>query len=78
MVLYDDISIRDISWQDCVHVINMKCRGIKKSLRQIEKDTEHLKVRCPVSGEFLIIEGTLDEINALDTAIARLQLYRVI
>ena len=53
------------------------CQGIKHGLRLIEKDTEHLIVRCPVSGDYLgITASTPEEIAILDREIKRRNLYR--
>ena len=32
----------------CYRHVTLRCHGIKRSLRRIEKDKEHLCVRCPL------------------------------
>lgn len=53
------------------------CHGIKNGLRLIEKDTEHLVVRCPVSGDYLGITATTsEELAKLHNELTRRNLYR--
>ena len=61
---------------DYVAFLEKKCYGIKHSLSRITKDTGHLKVRCPVSGEYIDVFGTEDELNWLDEMLERKELYR--
>lgn len=62
--------------QQCLKHIEHRCQGLKKALRRIEKDNEHLKVRCPLSGDYLDIVGTADELEWLDTTLRNYNLYR--
>jgi hypothetical protein len=62
---------------DYVIFLEKKCYNIKHSLLLLQKDTEHLKVRCPVSGEYIDVFGTEDELNWLDDMLRKRQLYRV-
>lgn len=70
-----------VPWEGNKHTvlkhIEERCMKIKKSLRKIEKDTEHLTVRCPVSGDYLEVVGTVDEIEWLDNELRIRQWYRV-
>lgn len=63
--------------QDVLKYIEGRCMGIKKSLRFVEIDTEHLEVRCPVSGDYLEIVGSEDELNWLHAELTRRQWYRI-
>lgn len=55
-----------------------RCHNIKKSLRFVEMSNEHLKVRCPLSGDYLEITGTTDEINWLHAELTKRRWYRTI
>lgn len=62
---------------DCLRHIEARCHYIKKSLRFIEKDNEHLTVRCPLSGDYLDITGTPADLKWLDNELRRKEWYRV-
>lgn len=56
--------------------IESRCHNIKKSLRFIEKDNGQLTVRCPLSGDYLDITGTPEEIDWLDSELEKRLWYR--
>lgn len=60
--------------------IESRCHAIKKSLRfvelNLEKDSGHLCVRCPLSGDYLDIFGTKDEVEWLDKELRVRKWYR--
>ena len=62
--------------QGCLKYIESRCQGLKKALRLIEKDSEHITVRCPLSGDYLDILGSTDELEWLDSMLTRKLLYR--
>ena len=62
--------------QQCLKYVEKRCHGIKKSLRKIEKNSEHLKVRCPLSGDYLDIVGATPELDWMDNQLKVLDLYR--
>ena len=68
---YEYVSKYDALWH-----IESRCQGIHKSLRRIEKDSEHLTVRCPLSGDYLEITGTEAELNWLDKELQKRDWYR--
>lgn len=61
---------------DVLKYIESRCHKIKKSLRFVEKDNEHLTVRCPLSGDYLDITGSQEDIDWLDGELKRRQWYR--
>lgn len=61
---------------DVFEYIKCRCHNLKKALRLIEKDTEHLTIRCPVSGDYVDILGSKEELDWLDNELKRRQLYR--
>ena len=50
--------------------------GIRKSIRLVEKDTEHLRLRCPVSGDYLDITGSEVELDWLNNQLKQRKWYR--
>lgn len=54
-----------------------RAQGLKRSLRLIEKDKEHLTIRCPVSGDYIEIVGTESEIRWLHDQLTVRNWYRV-
>lgn len=49
---------------------------LKKSLRLVEKDSEHLTIRCPLSGDYLEIVGEKDDLEWLDNELRKQGWYR--
>ena len=64
------------SKHDTLKYIESRCHGIKKSLRFIEKDNEHLTVRCPLSGDYLDILGSEEDLNWLHNELRKRKWYR--
>ena len=60
----------------CYRHVTLRCHDIKRSLRRIEKDKEHLCVRCPLSGDYLEIYGKPAEIEWLDNELNLQDWYR--
>ena len=63
--------------RECLKHIESRCHNLKKSLRFIEIDNEHLRVRCPLSGDYLDVLGTTEEINWVHAELTRRQWYRI-
>lgn len=62
--------------EDCFRHVTLRCHGIKKSLTFVEKDKEHLCVRCPLSGDYLEIFGKSTEIEWLNDMLHKYKWYR--
>lgn len=62
--------------QDCLSYIIDRCFNIKKSIRLVEKGSEHLVLRCPLSGDFINVIGTIDEIAWIDRQLRVDEMYR--
>lgn len=62
--------------EDCLRHVTLRCHGIKKSLTFVEKDKEHLCVRCPLSGDYLEIFGKSIEIEWLNDMLHKYKWYR--
>lgn len=61
---------------ECLKYIEERCKDIKKSLRRIEKDNEHLIIRCPLSGDYLEVLGTSEELDWIDKTLQVRNWYR--
>ena len=62
--------------EQCYRYVVSRCHNIKKSLRLVEKDNEHLTVRCPLAGDYMDIVGTITELEWLDNELSRNKWYR--
>ena len=51
--------------------VTSRAQGLKKSLRLVEKDSEHLTIRCPLSGDYLEIVGEKDDLEWLDNELRK-------
>lgn len=60
----------------CYNYVTDRALRIRKSLRLVEKDEEHLTIRCPVVGDYLDIVGTKQDIEWLDAELRKRQWYR--
>ena len=61
---------------ECLRYVESRCHGVKKSLKFVEMDNEHLTVRCPLSGDYLEIVGTEVELNWLHAELTIRGWYR--
>lgn len=65
-----------VNKRDCLWHIESRCHGLQKSLRLVEKDNEHLTLRCPLSGDYLEVTGTKDELEWLHKELTIRNWYR--
>lgn len=63
--LGDYIPYEYVSRFEVFRYVKSKAQGLKKSIRLVEKDNEHLTVRCPLSGDYLDIVGTTEDLEWL-------------
>lgn len=56
--------------------VKSRAQSLKKSLRLVEKDSEHLTIRCPLSGDYLEIVGEKDDLEWLDNELRKQNWYR--
>ncbi len=59
-----------------LHYIESYCQHIKKSIRIVEKDKEHLCLKCPMSINCIDIHGDEEEIEWLHNKLEILRWYR--
>lgn len=62
--------------RDALSHILSRCQEIKHSIRVIEKDKEHLALRCPMAGDILDIVATEFELDWLDRELRVRGLYK--
>lgn len=62
---------------DALKYLISRCQGLQKALRFIEMDNEHLTVRCPLSGDYIEITGSVDELNWLHAELTKRKLYKL-
>lgn len=60
---------------DAINFIKQLCFGITHGITLMEKDTEHLSIRCPVSGEYLDITSSTIILNKLHRELQKEHLY---
>ena len=61
---------------DALRHVEERCHGIKKSLRFVEMDNEHLCVRCPLSADYLDILGSEEDVAWLHAELTKRKWYR--
>lgn len=78
MLIYTDtwVPYEYINKQDCLEHIISRTHNLKKSIRLIEKNNEHLIIRCPLSGDYLEVVGSEEELNWVDEQLTRRGWYR--
>ena len=59
-----------------INFIRQTSMGITHGIKRIEKDTEHLTIRCPVSGEYLDITSSSKMLDLLDKELRKQHLYK--
>lgn len=62
---------------DCAQYIENLVFGEKHSIFLIKKDTEHLELRCPVSGEYIEVISDEHNISLVDDKLKQRNLYRL-
>ena len=65
-----------VSRYETFNYVKSRAQGLKKSLRLVEKDSEHLTIRCPLSGDYLEIVGEKDDLEWLDKELRKQNWYR--
>lgn len=62
---------------DCLKYVELSCNDIKQALRLVEMTNEHLIVRCPLSGEYLEVTGTMEELQWVNSKLFDRGWYRL-
>ena len=64
--------------EGAINFIKQLSMGMTHGISKIEKNTEHLTIRCPVSGEYLDITSSEKTLNELDRELFKQHLYKTI
>lgn len=64
------------NWREACNYLYDKCYGITRAMTLIKKDKEHLELRCPLTGEYLNVLASEDDLAAIDEFFTRHNLYR--
>lgn len=64
------------NWQECANFLIDKCYGMKRAMILVEKDKEHLDLRCPLTGEYLTVLGSELDLTRVHQVLIRQNLYR--
>ncbi len=64
------------SKRDALTHVLASCQEIRHSLRKVEKDSEHLALRLPLSGRIIDIVGTSEDVEWLDKELEIRSLYK--
>ena len=78
MTVFND-TFRPIELKDKVSTFNYiieRSMNIRRSIRFIEKEPDHLTIRLPGCGEYLEITGTELEVTWLDEQLRKRDYYR--
>lgn len=77
LIITEDYTPYDFNnWRECTNFIIDKCYGVKRGLSLIEKDKEHLELRCPLTGEYMTVLGSAETIERVHTNLIVQNLYR--
>lgn len=77
LIIGDDYAPYDFfNWREACNFLIDKCYGMKRAMKLIEKDKEHLEVRCPLTGEYLTVLGDSDDLEHIHTTLILQNLYR--
>ena len=64
------------NWRECVNFLIDKCYGIKRGMTLVEKDKEHLELRCPLTGEYLTVLASEANLEKVHQQLILQNLYR--
>lgn len=64
------------TWKECCNYLIDKCYGMKKAMTLVLKDKEHLELRCPLTGEYLTVLASPEDIERIHRTFILQNLYR--
>ena len=77
LVIGDDFSPYDfLHWRECCNFLIDKCYGMTKAMTLIQKDKEHLEMRCPLTGEYLTVLASTEDLERIHRTFILQNLYR--
>lgn len=77
LVVGDDYVPYDFrNWQECCNFLIDKCYGMRRAMILTERDKEHLEMRCPLTGEYLTVLGSTENLEHIHKTFILQNLYR--
>lgn len=77
LVIGDTYSPYDfMTWRECCNFLIDKCYGMTKAMTLVEKDKEHLELRCPLTGEYLTVLASEEDLERIHRTFILQNLYR--
>lgn len=64
------------NWRECCNFLIDKCYGMKRAMILIAKDKEHLEMRCPLTGEYLTVLASPEDLERINRTFILQNLYR--
>ena len=65
------------NWREACNYLYDKCYGITRAMTLIKKDKEHLEMRCPLTGEYLTVLGSPEDLEHIHRTFILQNLYRL-
>ena len=77
LVIGDTYSPYDfLTWRECCNFLIDKCYGMKAAMTLLVKDKEHLDLRCPLTGEYLTVLASTEDLERIHRTFILQNLYR--
>lgn len=77
LVIDDTFSPYDfLTWRECCNFLIDKCYGMTRAMVLIEKDKEHLELKCPLTGEYLTVLASPEDLERIHRTFILQNLYR--
>lgn len=64
------------NWRECCNFLIDKCYGMKRGMTLVNRDKEHLEMRCPLTGEYLTILSSPENLEKIHNQFIIQNLYR--
>ena len=64
------------NWRECANFLIDKCYGMKRAMTLVAKDKEHLELRCPLTGEYLTVLASPENLERIHHTFILHNLYR--
>lgn len=78
LVIGDDFTPYDfMTWRECCNFLIDKCYGMSRAMTLIKKDKEHLEMRCPLTGEYLTVLASTEDLERIHRTFILQNLYRL-
>lgn len=65
-----------LNWRECCNFLIDKCYNLKRAMTLVTKDNEHLELRCPLTGEYLTVLASPEDLENIHRTFILQNLYR--